>query len=138
MTAFQPMDMASRHQPLPHQSPAQNKRARLNPLPMGRQPPLPSIPVNHRQPLPAIPEVLPHGARQHGSRLAPQQPHSGNAEQTVIKRLDYDCVTVTTVAIAASDKLLSMACCSQSINQFAVLGANRGPTDNLPYSEYTN
>ena len=106
MTAFQPMDMASRHQPLPHQSPAQNKRARLNPIPMGRQPPLPSIPVNHRQPLPAIPEVLPHGARQHGSRLAPRQPLSGTAEQAVIKRVDYDHVVLTGVAIAASHKLL--------------------------------
>ena len=43
-----------------------------------------------------------------------------------MKRLEYDCVTVTTVAIAASDKLLSMAYFNQSINKFASLG----PIDN--------
>ena len=72
LTAFQPQDMASRHhQPLPHHSPAQNKRQRLAPphsMHRGQQhPPLPAIPVNNRQPLPAIPEMTSRGMH-HGSR----------------------------------------------------------------------
>ncbi|KAL3159315.1 hypothetical protein ABBQ32_011268 [Trebouxia sp. C0010 RCD-2024] len=65
LTAFQPQDMASRHQPPPHHSPAQNKRQRLAPThSMHRQqhPPLPAIPVTNRhQPLPAIPEMAARG-----------------------------------------------------------------------------
>lgn len=71
LTAFQPQDMGSRHhQPLPHQSPAQNKRQRLAPphhLHRQPHPPLPAIPVNNRQPLPAIPEMTSRGMH-HGPR----------------------------------------------------------------------
>lgn len=82
LTAFQPQDMPSRHhQPLPHQSPAQNKRQRLAPShSMHRQqhPPLPAIPVNNRhQPLPAIPEMASRGVH-HGSR---SRGHQGHAPQ---------------------------------------------------------
>ncbi|KAA6427707.1 MAG: hypothetical protein FRX49_02370 [Trebouxia sp. A1-2] len=71
LTAFQPQDMASRHhQPLPHHSPAQNKRQRLAPphsLHRQQHPPLPAIPVNNRQPLPAIPEMASRSMH-HGHR----------------------------------------------------------------------
>lgn len=79
LTAFQPQDMASRHQPLPHHSPAQNKRQRLAPThSMHRQqhPPLPAIPVNNRhQPLPAIPEMAARGI--HTSRSHHHHASSG-------------------------------------------------------------
>ncbi|DBB11872.1 TPA: hypothetical protein ACH3X3_006019 [Trebouxia sp. C0006] len=91
LTAFQPQDMASRHhQPLPHHSPAQNKRQRLAPphsLHSRQQhPPLPAIPVNNRQPLPAIPEMVSrsmhhgHRSRMHHSQ-APGDPSTRGGVQ---------------------------------------------------------
>ena len=82
LTAFQPQDLASRHhQPLPHHSPAQNKRQRLAPShSMHRQqhPPLPAIPVNHRhQPLPAIPEMTSRGMHTSSRSRAP--PHHASS-----------------------------------------------------------